>query len=421
MKIQVGPIWIAAWLLVMPSSLWSQESDFQAFLQAALRNDANEALQIFHHQDAEELQNPRWTAQPDLFLLDSIQSSRVRLGEDAQRGILRAQKVLADRSDDPVFWTIESALTVLFFQSTQSDSLLPILSRTLRVGQHHCPSIVWQELSAVMLDSPPLHKADWGQWLEAYEVLAYVLIQMPVIEPGLQRLAESRYHSLTSHLEAYGQSCEAILEEETSRIRLGFVTPEEYKKLFLLTEIRSCPASAQKDTIRRRVARLAPTPFILMRVAESYLRDELFWEAQKYMLQASEAEVNASYRSAIELRLAGLYAIRRSFRSARLHARQSHELYPEWGRPWLFLADLIETSGPLCAANDQQRWALAYLAIEYCEKAANINPALEPEVTGRINALRKKVPDPMTLTFSGLRVGDRIPVSCWINETARVR
>lgn len=418
---RVGLIWIVSWLFVMPSFLWSQESDFQGFLQAALRNDVNEALQIFHRQTFEELQNPRWTAQPDLFLLDSIQASRVRPGLDAQKGMLRAQKILADHSDDPVFWTLEAALTVLFFQSTQPDSLLPILSRTLRIAQDQCPSLIWQELSASMLDSPPINDAGWQQWLEAYEALAYVLIQMPVIEPALQRLAESRYHSLTSYLEAYGQSCESILEAETSRIRLGFVTPEEYKKLFFLTEIRSCPPTAQKDTIRRRVARLAPTPFILMRVAESYLRDELFWEAQKYMLQASEAEANTSYKSAIELRLAGLYAIRRSFRSARLHARQSDELNPEWGRPWLFLADLIETSGPLCASSDQERWALAYLAIEYCEKAVKINPALEPEVTGRINSLRQKVPDPMRLEFLGLRVGDRIPVTCWINETARVR
>lgn len=244
---------------------------------------------------------------------------------------------------------------------------------------------------------------------------------MPVIEPALQELAERRYLALASYLEAHGKSCESILEEEFSRVRLGFVTPAEYKKLFLLTEIRGCPPTAMRDTVRRRVARLAPTPFILMRVAESYLHDELFWEAQKYMLQASKAETNSYFKSAIELRLAGLYAIRRSFRSARLHARQSDELNPEWGRPWLFLADLVETSGPLCASTDLERWALAYLAIEYCEKAVNINPVLESEVTGRINSLRRKVPDPMKLEFAGLRIGDRIPVTCWINETARIR
>lgn len=405
----------------MPSFLWSQESDFQGFLQAALRNDVNEALQIFHRQDSQELQNPKWTAQSDLFLLDSIQFSRVRLEADAQKGMLRAQKILADQSDDSFFWTLESAFTVLFFQSTQPDSLIPILSRTLRIAQENSPPIIWQQLSAAMLDSPPINEASWKQWLTAYETLAYVLLQMPVIEPELEELAKRRYLALTSYLEAHGKPCESILEEENSRIKLGFVTPEEYKKLFLLTEIRGCPATAMKDTVRRRVARLAPTPFILMRVAESYLNDELFWEAQKYMLQASQYEKNPYYKSAIELRLAGLYAIRRSFRSARLHARQSDELYPEWGRPWLFLADLVETSGPLCASSEMDRWALAYLAIEYCEKAVKINPELESEVTGRVHSLRKKVPDPMELEFVGLRIGDRIPVTCWINETARIR
>ncbi|MDP5169948.1 MAG: hypothetical protein NWR72_06860, partial [Bacteroidia bacterium] len=104
----------------MPALLWSQESDFQGFLQAALRNDVNEALAIFQRQSEEELQQSRWTDQTDMFLLDSIQDSRVRLGTDAQKGMLRGQRILALQSDDTVFWALESAFTVLFFQATQS-------------------------------------------------------------------------------------------------------------------------------------------------------------------------------------------------------------------------------------------------------------------------------------------------------------
>ncbi|MDP5169949.1 MAG: hypothetical protein NWR72_06865, partial [Bacteroidia bacterium] len=302
-----------------------------------------------------------------------------------------------------------------------SDSLIPVLSRSLGIAQEYSPPIIWQQLSNVMLDTPPVDKTGWDTWLDAYEILAYTLIQMPVIKPELQELADRRYQALTGYLHAHGQSCESILEAEASRIRLGFVTPDEYKKLFLLTEMLDCTATATRDTVRRRAVRLAPTPFILLRVAESYLEDEQFWEAQKYMLKASQAEKNPYYKSLIELRLAGLYVIRRSFRSARLHARQADELNPEWGRPWLFLADLVETSGAICASNEMERWALAYLAMEYCEKAVRINPSLEPEVTGRMNSLRHKVPELMELGFMGLQIGDRIPVACWINETARVR
>lgn len=421
MRIRAGFTWIVVWVFSLPASLWSQESGFQGFLQAALRNDVNEALEIFQRQNAEELINPKWTDQTALFRLDSIQNSRVRLGREAQKGMIRGQEILAVRSGDSIFWTLESAFTVLFFQATQRASMIPVLSRALRLAQEQSPSVIWQQLARAMLDYPPASKDDWAVWLDAYEELAYILIQMPVIEPESQQLADRRYQELTSYLDAHGQTCESILEEEQSRVRLGFVTPEEYKKLFLLTEMGDCPSTAFRDTVRRRVVRLAPTPFILLRVSESYLQDEHFWEAQKFMLQASLAEKNPLFKSVIELRLAGLYAIRRSFRSARLHARQSHELNPEWGRPWLFLADLIETSGPICASSERERWALAYLAMEYCEKAVEINPILESEVTGRLNSLRSRVPEPMELAFMGLRVGDRIPVTCWINETARVR
>lgn len=421
MKMNRGHRWIVAWLLTMPLCLWSQVSDFQGFLQAALRHDFNEALEIINRQSPEELTAVKWTAEESMFRLDSIQDSRVSLGIQAQNGMLKGQEILAARSGDTVGWALESAMTVLYFQATQREKLIPILSHALRVAQDQSPAWIWQQLSSAMLDEPPTSKSAWAEWLEAYQVLGYLLVQMPVIDPGLQLEADQRYRELRSFLAAHGRSCEMMLEEEQSRMRLGFVTPVEYVRLFLLTEAQDCPSFAFRDTVRRRVVRLAATPFLLMSVAESYLQEEMFWEAQKYLLQASAFESNPLYKSVIELRLAGLYAIRRSFRSAKLHARQAHELHPTWGRPWLFLADLVETSGVICAANERERWAVAYLAMEYCEKAVRLNPNLEEEVTGRINALHQIVPDPTELEFMGLRVGDRIPVTCWINETARVR
>ncbi|MDP5170259.1 MAG: hypothetical protein NWR72_08430 [Bacteroidia bacterium] len=411
-----------AWLLLLPAPGSSQPSDFQAFLQASLRRDYNEALQVLNSQGGSTLQQQGWLENKSLFLLDSLQKSRVALGPSAQRGLLRAQAILAALdSSDSATWLRQAAETVLFFQATQRDSLLPVLARSLAIRPYEQPPALWQEMARAMLEKIPANNQDWNQWLDAYQVLDYVLIQMAVIHPDQQELAARRREELQAFIFAYGDSCALIRKREASRVQMGFATPKEYARLFLLTDIQECEMGATEDTIRQRAANLVRTPYLLTRVVESYLKQDIFWEAQRLLMVAIEAEPDPRQRSVLELRLAGVYAMRRSFRSARLHAQIANELYPQWGKPWFFLADLVESSGAICAQSDLERLALTFLAIDYTEEAAQHNPDLQEEAASRISVLSARIPPPDELSFLGLKVGDRIPVLCWINESARVR
>ena len=343
----------------------------------------------------------------------------MELSPGAQRGLLKAQAILSEK--DSAVWDREAAKTVLYFQASQPDSVIPVLTRAVESLGEECPLLFWKQLGNYLLDQRPAGKEEWDVWLDAYAPLSWLLMQMTVIDPESEILATTLERDLVAHLAAFSAPCEELMDREASRTRLGFVTPEEYQRLFLQLEALACSSSPTRDSVRSRVARLCPSPFILTRVAESYLQEDQFWNAQKHLLKASSVEQNLRYKAAIELRLAGLYAIRRSFRSSRLHANQAHELYPEWGKPLIFLADLIEGSGAICADSERERWAVRYLSLEYLERAVAVNPQLAVEVTGRINSLSESLPDAQQLQASGLRPGDRIPVSCWVNETSRVR
>lgn len=397
----------------------AQSSPFQAFQQAVVRQDYNEAFALLYEQPTDTLINQGWLEYQPLFLLRRIEQSRVQLGDVAQRGLLRAQAILAKQ--DSMVWDRQAARTVLYYQTSVTDSVIPVLSRAVISLGDSCPPLFWKQLGTYLLDQRPVKKEEWDEWLDAYASVSWLLMQMTVIDQESEPAATELSLNLDGHLATWTTDCEELIKREASRTRLGFVTPQEYKRLFLQMEALSCEPSATRDSVRIRVARLTPDPYILVRVAESYLQEDQFWNAQKHLLQASKAEENVRYKAAIELRLAGLYAIRRSFRSSRLHAMQANELYPEWGRPLIFMADLIEGSGAICADSERERWAVSYLSMEYLERAIDINPALEAEVIGRINYLSESLPDEQQLRTQGLKTGDRIPVSCWLNETARVR
>ncbi len=413
---------LTGWLFVSPWLIVGQPSDFQVFLQASLREDYDEALRYLSRQPDSVLQLETWLAREEAFRLELIQKSRVPLSPPAQAGLLRAQALLAYlRPEQTIEWHAQSAETVLFYQSSLADSILPVLTRSLKGRVYELRPIVWQELARAMLERIPNDQKSWNEWLDTYQVLDYVLIQMPVISPELLGQADQRRKELRAFLNVYGEDCEAVYAREDSRVRLGFATPAEYARLFILMETKACGWTASEDTIRRRAAQLGISPYILLRAAESYLEQEVFWETQRLLMLAVDAEKDPRMKAAMELRMAGLYAIRRSFRSARLHARQADELYPAWGQPLIFLADLIESSGAMCADSRLERLALTYLAIDYTSEAAQRNPALYPEASARLRFLENRIPPPEELAFLGLRIGDRIPITCWINEVARVR
>ncbi len=412
-------IWIG--LLCAPLWLQAQESDFQAFIQASIRRDYNEAFDLLYQQEQEVLLSEGWLDNTQMFQPEQYLASRVTLGSVARQGLLKGQAILARQSDSlRIYWYHQSAESVLLYQSTLRDSLVPVLSRAVTALGPDTPPVFWRELSAAMLADIPTDKSEWALWLDAFRALGYLLIQMPVVDPANQELADRQFESLRALIHAYGIDCMELRKAEASRVRMGFVTPAENARLFMLAEFKECAYTAVEDTIRHRIQSLSPSPFLLVLAADSYLQDENFWEAQRHMLKAIEEESDPRYKALLELRLAGIYAIRRSFRSARLHAKQADEWYPEWGRPWLFLADLVESSAGTCADSQRQRWGITWLAMEYCETAARKNPDLKAEVAARLRLLREDLPGPERMAFHGLNLGDRIPVTCWINEAARV-
>lgn len=398
---------------------WGQQSDFHTFRQAVGRNDLDEAFASLNRQSTATLLAEGWLEYHSLFYLETIRQSPRRPGKEALRGILKAQALLTN--EDSLLWNLQAGRTVLYFQTILPDSVLPILSRSISVLGASSPQIFWKQLGHALLEWTPSEPEEWGEWIEIYTSLSWMLMQMTVIDAGAQTEALRLDQDLRGHLAIRSCSCDELIAREASRVRLGFTRASEYKQLFVQLSAKGCTPSAVRDSIRSRVSRSISDPCLLIMVADSYLQEDQFWMAQKLLLRASSQEPDPRYRAAIELRLAGLYAIRRSFRSARLHARQAEELFPEWGQPLIFLADLIESSGAICADSDRERWAITYLAISYLERAVLLNPDLSESVMKRLPLLRAKLPDESQLWVQGVRIGDRIPVSCWINETARVR
>lgn len=406
-------------LLAQPTG----EALFLEFQQARVRKDYKEALE---HCEQILLDNPEKLPalidQADFYSLEATQSSLLPLSPKAIRTLLRMQGyVYQSAGSDSLFWLKERGLTALYYQYELKDSLRPVLKSILEELPEESPYLLMDTYGESLLAdiragklAPSAAVASFYFWDNLYR-------NLDIIHPEKQESAEDLHLLLVDALSRQLPSCTELEKEYGIRLRRSLLRPEEYKYLYTALRVQACPYSSFRDTVLQRIIPLVPSPYFLRLAAESLLRQEDFAKAQRALEKALEQESSKQVKAKNLLLLAEVYALRKSFRTARLIALQADQAYPEWGEPWLFQAGLFLKSAPLCNFSELERKALYWLAIDYCEKALNLNDALSVAASSRIARYSKLCPTREELQFHGYKVGDSFAIPCWIGEKTHVR
>lgn len=400
-----------------------EDNLFLEFQQARVRNDYKEALE---RCDQILDQNPNRLSElirvPDFYTLASSQSSLLPLSPTAIRTLLRMQAYIYQTStSDSIFWLKERGLTALFYQYELKDSLRPVLRAILEELPEESPYILMDSYGESLLADLRAEKLDKVEAVEAFSFWDNLYRNLDLIYPHKRESAEDLHLLLVDELSRQLPSCEELESEYRVGLRMSLLRPIEYEYLFTSLRIKGCPSSAFKDTVLQRIIPLVSSAYFLGLAAEKHLQKEAYTKTQIALEKALELTQSSRVRAKNLLLLAEVFAVRKSFRTARLIALQADQAYPEWGEPWLFQAELFLNSAPLCNFSELERKALYWLAIDFCEKAQNINEGLSLAASSRIAHYSKQCPSTEEFRFHGYKVGDSFPIACWIGETTQVR
>jgi len=396
---------------------------FLEFQQARVRNDYKEALE---RCDQILDQNPNRLSElirvPEFYTLSATQSSLIPLSPTAIRTLLRMQAYIYQSNvSDSIFWLKERGLTALFYQYELKDSLRSVLREILEELPEESSYILVDSYGESLLSDLREGKLSKIEAVEAFSFWDNLYRNLDLLYPRKRESAEDLHLLLVNAISRQLPSCEEL--ESEYRIRLGrsLLRPGEYEYLFTSMRILGCPSSAFKDTVLQRITPLVSSAYFLRIAAEKHLEREAYAKTQIALEKALELKQSSRVRAKNLLLLAEIYAVRKSFRTARLIALQADQAYPAWGEPWLFQAELFLNSAPLCNFSELERKALYWLAIDFCEKAQNLNEDLDEAASSRIAHYMKRCPSTEEIQFHGYKVGDSFPIPCWIGETTRVR
>ena len=121
------------------------------------------------------------------------------------------------------------------------------------------------------------------------------------------------------------------------------------------------------------------------------------------------------------MELADAYLISGSYSRGRMMALKSAELRPEWGEPYISIANIYISSAKKCASSDFEKETVYWVVVDKFIKAKSIDKTLVEKANKAIATYSKYFPNTEACFFNGVKSGQIYKVECWINESTKVR
>ena len=116
-----------------------------------------------------------------------------------------------------------------------------------------------------------------------------------------------------------------------------------------------------------------------------------------------------------------VYADSKDFSNARTYALKAIQLKPNYGEPYLLIADCYARSATSCGNDDVNSRVAYWCAVDKLNKAKTVDPKLTATVNNLISQYSRNFPSTEMLFFKDIKIGSKYLVACWINETTTVR
>lgn len=158
-------------------------------------------------------------------------------------------------------------------------------------------------------------------------------------------------------------------------------------------------------------------------IAYQLLKEAKYAESISAFEKAIQEESDVDKKATYALTIAKIYQVHlRNFPRARQWALRAADIRGGWGEPYLLIARLYASSGPLCGPGtgwDSQ--IVTWAAIDMWARAKSVDPSVTAEANKWISRYSQYMPNREDVFIRSLKAGDRYFVPCWIQEWTTIR
>lgn len=216
-------------------------------------------------------------------------------------------------------------------------------------------------------------------------------------------------------------TCESIIAEFKPKFEANQDNKEFLLNLTGMLSKLKCENSDLYAKASEKLYALEPSPGAAYKLAKMLVKKEEFNKASRYYNEAVNSEDNPDDKATYLYEHAIITAQLNDKVQARSYARKAVDLRPDWGEPYLFIGRLYANSSKECGADEFERNAVFWVAVDKFIKAKKVDSSVAATANELINQYSRYFPDKEEGFFRDIHEGDSYTVGCWINETTTVR
>ncbi len=142
--------------------------------------------------------------------------------------------------------------------------------------------------------------------------------------------------------------------------------------------------------------------------------------ANDMRMKAFELETDPLKKANYKLKFAQAARKRGQKSKARSLAREAIQLNPNFGKAYLFIANLYATSVNGCGKNEFQKRMTYVPAYNMARRASVVDPSIGVTAGKFMRNYKANFPSKKVIFTEGVNEGDAFKVGCWIGETVKV-
>ena len=136
--------------------------------------------------------------------------------------------------------------------------------------------------------------------------------------------------------------------------------------------------------------------------------------------KAFELETDPLKKARYKLKFAQAAKDRGQKASARSLAREALNFNPNFGKAYLFIAGLYQSSANSCGTSEFEKRMVYVAALNKANRAAAVDPSISSLARKYASRYRANVPSKKVIFTAGITPGSSHTIKCWIGETVRV-
>ena len=163
-----------------------------------------------------------------------------------------------------------------------------------------------------------------------------------------------------------------------------------------------------------------PTSKAAMGCGYRYFKKGEIEKAMEYFDRAIELEASVTNKSELCYKVADIYYNLNKYGKARSYAQKALALNSKYGAPHIIIAQCYAATSNWSDDNTLNNCTY-YLCIDRLERAKSVDPSVKRDADKLIAAYKKYTPSNEELFMKGYKVGEKVTIGGWINETTTIR